>query len=142
VDVIRELGEIGASGVPAELADHRRADADRRGSGLDVAFVSRREVGPEELTFVEPAGQAWLRIDFAVATIGVVQPNAKVAAGPLRTVQRARARIVTTTIATSAVPYWRTFMATSARPARRDLGAPTGTPSTTGLTIDVLSSCK
>jgi hypothetical protein len=116
-------------------------DAGRGGDALEVGPLPPDDIDPQQLAFIERVGDAGPQLDVAIAAVRVVEarPDARAAAG--RTVQRATASRVTTTSATTAVPYCRTFMARSPRAMRRFLAAPTGTPPTTDLTIDVLTSC-
>jgi hypothetical protein len=134
VDVVRVQGEIGATLFLGELLREAVVDTDGVCDRPEVDGVASEEIDPEELVGLDRAGRCRFEWYRSVVAVGVVEPRLDVR-GPA-CAQRTTARRVTTTMATIAVPYWRTFIAMS------DLGRPvstarSGTPSMTDWTIDV-----
>jgi hypothetical protein len=141
VHVVRILGEVGAARVPAKPFNERRSDPERRRDTFEVVRSSSIDVDPQELALLEPPGQPGLEVDSAIAPVGVVQLGADGAARDrARSAQRTTASNVTTTIAMTAIPYWRTSMARSARAGRRNRDSSNDDSPTTGLIIDATSS--
>jgi hypothetical protein len=130
------LGEIRATPLLGQSLDEVAIDADSARDRLQIVGVSPEEIDPQELALVQAGRQARRQLDLPVVAVRVVETSVDPGFGFFA--QRTTARRVTTTIARIAVPYWRTFMARSVRRPRAP-GAPIGTPSTTGLTIDVVS---
>jgi hypothetical protein len=134
VDVVRVHGEIGATLFVRQLLREAVVDADRFRDRPEVDGVASEEIDPEELVGLDRSSQCRFERYRSVVAVGVVEPRLDVR-GPA-CAQRTTARRVTTTMATIAVPYWRTFIAISAfgRPVS---AARSGTPSMTSWTIDV-----
>jgi hypothetical protein len=133
-------GQVGAPALAFQPTGQRIIDPDCTRDRVEVGAVPPNDVDPQKLPLVELASETGRQLDIAIPAIRVVESRANAASVGLRGTQRVTASRVTTTSATSAIPYCRTFMARSPRPPRPPLAAPTGTPLTTGLTIDLLSS--
>jgi hypothetical protein len=137
MDVFGMLCEVGAPAFAREARDKTVIDAHRLGDGREVDGVASDQIDPQELTILQLGRLARLQRYRPIEAVRVVE--ARLDAALLLIAQRTTASKVTTAIAMVAVPYWRMFIATSAR-LELALATSSATPSTMGLIIDVRSS--
>ena len=113
VDVFGIGGQIGPARRAGEVLDHRGLQPEGFADRGEVLVVSTVEIDPPELAVAEVGDQVLVELDLAILAIGVIEPDARPARGPIDGIQRIAARRTAKTMARAAVPYWRTSMAWS-----------------------------
>jgi len=81
---------------------------------LEIVRIAPVEIDPQEVSIIESLAHPIGQRDLAIATVGVVQSNARAGTRAGCGAQRTDASRIATTIASSAVPYWRIFIPRSA----------------------------